>query len=82
LSGAVAIGVIAAASAWQWSWLVALGVVPLLVSVAPCLAMCALGLCMHRGTSRSCGTAGPTVPSSQNDQPRITAQQNADGDPR
>jgi hypothetical protein len=28
-----------------WSWLVAVGVAPLLVAVLPCAAMCALGLC-------------------------------------
>ncbi len=29
-----------------WPWLVAAGIAPLLLSAAPCLAMCALGLCM------------------------------------
>ena len=37
-----------------WSWLVAAGIAPILISVLPCLAMCALGLCMHRGGGRSC----------------------------
>src|SRR5882724_6962687 len=32
----------------SWSWLVAAGVAPLLLSVLPCVAMCALGLCMNR----------------------------------
>ena len=36
-----------------WNWLTAVGVAPLIVSVAPCLLMCALGLCMmgrgHQG---------------------------------
>lgn len=32
----------------SWGWLVAAGVAPLLLSVLPCVAMCALGLCMHR----------------------------------
>jgi hypothetical protein len=36
---------IAAGLAWQWSWLTAIGLAPVLLSVAPCLAMCALGLC-------------------------------------
>ncbi len=45
---AVAVGVIAVAVVWQWSWLAAIGVAPLLLGVAPCAAMCALGLCMHR----------------------------------
>lgn len=50
--GASAAGVIAIALAWQWSWLVVLGVAPLLLSLAPCAAMCALGLCMHRMAGR------------------------------
>jgi len=29
-----------------WNWLTAVGIAPLIVSVAPCLVMCALGLCM------------------------------------
>ncbi|MEY9717818.1 hypothetical protein ABIA22_000308 [Sinorhizobium fredii] len=36
--------------AFNWNWLVAAGVAPLLLSVLPCLAMCALGLCMNRMT--------------------------------
>ena len=32
--------------AFGWNWLTAVGVAPLLVSAAPCLVMCALGLCM------------------------------------
>lgn len=35
-------------AAFNWSWLVALGVAPLLLSVLPCLVMCGLGLCMSR----------------------------------
>ena len=50
--GASAAGVIAIALAWQWSWLVVLGVAPLLLSLAPCAAMCAHGLCMHRMAGR------------------------------
>ena len=53
--GAAALGVIAVAAAWQWSWLVAIGAVPLLLSVAPCAAMCGLGLCMHRMADRPGG---------------------------
>ena len=33
----------------NWSWLVYLGVAPLILSVLPCAVMCALGLCMHHG---------------------------------
>lgn len=51
---------LAAGLALNWSWLVAVGIAPLLVALAPCAAMCALGLCMRRGTGESCGKqAGP-----------------------
>ncbi len=29
----------------NWGWLVAAGIAPILLSIAPCAAMCALGLC-------------------------------------
>ncbi|PKA43877.1 hypothetical protein CWR43_09670 [Rhizobium sullae] len=32
----------------NWNWLVAAGVAPLILSALPCVAMCALGLCMNR----------------------------------
>lgn len=48
LVGGAAVALIAAGLIWQWSWLVAIGVAPLLLSAVPCVAMCALGLCMHR----------------------------------
>lgn len=41
--------------ALNWSWLVAVGVAPLLLAFAPCAAMCALGLCM----SKTAGGSGP-----------------------
>ncbi len=39
--------VVAAGLALNWSWLVAIGVAPILITALPCLAMCALGLCMQ-----------------------------------
>ena len=43
--------------ALSWDWLTAVGVAPLIVSTAPCLLMCAIGLCMmgrgHRANSGS-----------------------------
>lgn len=29
----------------NWSWLVAIGIAPILLALVPCAAMCALGLC-------------------------------------
>jgi hypothetical protein len=31
---------------FNWGWLVAAGIAPLIIGVLPCAAMCALGLCM------------------------------------
>lgn len=39
-----------------WGWLAAVGLAPLLLALAPCAAMCALGLCMNRGGGKSCST--------------------------
>lgn len=38
----------------NWGWLVAAGIAPLLLTLAPCAAMCALGLCMNKAGSKSC----------------------------
>ena len=43
----------AAGLAFNWSWLFAAGVTPLLLSTLPCVAMCALGICMSRMTGGS-----------------------------
>lgn len=52
LLGLSALAIVAAA-ALNWSWLIAAGLAPLLLSVLPCAAMCALGLCM-KGAGQSC----------------------------
>lgn len=63
--GLLIFGAVAAAgglaSSWGWGWLVATGIAPLLVSVLPCAAMCALGLCMSR-TGRGSGAAETGAP--------------------
>lgn len=51
----------AAGLAFNWSWLVAAGFAPLLLSVLPCVAMCALGLCMSRMTGGSCSKETASV---------------------
>ncbi len=41
----------------NWSWFVAVGIAPLLLALAPCAAMCALGLCMSKMMDgKSCST--------------------------
>lgn len=37
----------------NWGWLVAAGIAPILLTVAPCAVMCALGLCMNRVCNKS-----------------------------
>ena len=61
----LAVGAVALAggAALNWSWLVAVGVAPLLLAIAPCAAMCALGLCMKpgaEGCTRQDATTGPS----------------------
>jgi hypothetical protein len=67
---------LAAGMAWQWSWLVAIGVVPVLLSVAPCAAMCGLGLCASKLVGGSCrsnpGGGGPLATGTM-----LTAQSDA-----
>ena len=49
-------------AAANWSWLVALGIAPVLLAVAPCAAMCALGMCMKPGSCNERGAAGSATP--------------------
>lgn len=68
LLAAIALGL---GAALNWSWLVAVGIAPLLIGVLPCAAMCALGLCMTTMAGRSSGSASagvqsdPAAPSAQ-----------------
>ena len=43
-----------------WGWLAAVGIAPVLLSLAPCAAMCALGLCMSRRGDKSCSSEPQT----------------------
>jgi hypothetical protein len=52
----LAAAVLVAGLALNWGWLVAAGIAPLLLTALPCVAMCALGLCMNRMAGRSCST--------------------------
>ena len=78
------IGLIAVAAAalglsayFNWGWLVAIGLAPILVSALPCVAMCALGLCMS-GRSKnpideSVSTQNPLDESGGQPTPRLGA---------
>ena len=59
---AAAVAVAVAGIAFNWTWLVAAGIAPLLISVLPCVGMCALGLCMNRMTG---GASGPQPPAGE-----------------
>src|SRR5918996_2745884 len=39
---------LAIGAALNWSWLVAVGIAPLLLTMLPCAAMCAIGLCANK----------------------------------
>ena len=53
------LGLGGAGLALGWDWLIAVGIAPLLISAAPCLVMCALGLCMM-GRGGQANAAQPT----------------------
>ncbi len=53
------IAAVAAGMALGWNWLTAIGLAPVILSLAPCAAMCALGACaMMKGTA-SCARPDP-----------------------
>src|SRR5579863_451955 len=39
-----------------WHWFTAIGVAPIILGLAPCAAMCALGLCMNKMGGKSCSS--------------------------
>lgn len=53
---ALTVPAVLAGAAFNWSWLVAAGIAPILLALAPCVAMCALGLCMSKKGAKSCST--------------------------
>ena len=55
----VAAVLVIAGMALGWNWLVAAGVLPILLSVLPCVVMCAIGACAMNQGSKSCGEQTP-----------------------
>jgi hypothetical protein len=55
----LATAVLGAGAALNWGWLVAIGLAPILIAVAPCAVMCALGLCAM-GRGKSCSSEDPS----------------------
>lgn len=76
----IALGVaILVGGAWlNWSLLVAIGVAPVLLAMAPCAVMCALGLCsMGRGKGSSTGiTTSPSNGDGSRPVSQVTSRQN------
>jgi hypothetical protein len=58
---ALIVSVLVLGAALNWSWLVAVGIAPLLITALPCAAMCALGLCMNKMAGGSCSTETRSV---------------------
>ena len=52
----LAVVVLGAGAYFNWSWLMAAGIAPILLALAPCAAMCAMGHCMKRGEGDSCSS--------------------------
>ena len=55
--GAVVLGL---GLVFKWNWVVAAGIAPFVLAVAPCLAMCALGLCMNKMVGGSSSAQPPS----------------------
>lgn len=53
LALAIAVAGAGVGLALGWDWLTAIGIFPILVGVLPCLALCALGVCMAGGKRRT-----------------------------
>ena len=56
-----------------WPWLAAAGLAPLLVALAPCAIMCALGLCMKKDHNSSPAGADTSARGTQSSAPRFDA---------
>ena len=68
-------------AALNWSWLVAVGVVPLLLTVLPCAVMCGLGLCMNKMTGGSCSTSSSAADLPGTPMPKVTRRIAAASEP-
>lgn len=41
---------------FNWGWLVATGLAPILIALLPCAVMCWLGLCLNKSSGASCSS--------------------------
>ncbi|MBI3434519.1 MAG: hypothetical protein HY056_05505 [Proteobacteria bacterium] len=63
---ALAAAAIVAGLAFNWDWMVATGLAPLLLAVLPCAVMCGLGLCFHRMSGSACAPEQSRAPPATN----------------
>ena len=61
-----------------WDWLVAAGVASIILALAPCLVMCALGLCMNRMSKSDHSAAGTPLATPGPDVPAVKAEAASD----
>ena len=57
----LALGLLTTGAALNWGWLTAIGVAPLILSLAPCALMCAAGFCMSGGSKSCAAKSAPAV---------------------
>lgn len=61
-----------------WDWLVAAGVATFIVALAPCLVMCALGLCASRMGKKEAAPAAPVLPPKETQPPATQTMASAE----
>src|SRR3989442_7492935 len=69
----LAIAALIGGIALNWTWLVAAGIAPLLLTALPCLVMCGLGLCMNKLIGSSCASQATQTTTSEPIEPKATA---------
>jgi len=57
---------------FNWNWLVAAGIAPILLAALPCLVMCGLGLCINKLIGSSCAPAQEQSTATEPTQPEVT----------
>lgn len=74
----IGIAVIAAGLALGWKWVVAIGLAPIVLAVAPCALMCALGMCMMGMGRKAANPTGAGEPKMLEPVSRMIAEDDVD----
>lgn len=70
------LAIVAGGLALGWNWLTAIGVAPIILSLAPCAAMCAVGACaMMKGPAAAATPNAPAPPPEPTSSPTQSGQQ-------